>query len=74
LLSSEDGETLWLTYYFKKRKLTVYCMSKSTTDIFSKLKDEGYYSNLIGRYGMDGEMKYREYFGVSKDFSSLFIL
>lgn len=54
----------------KKRKITilmVYCMSKSAMDIFSKRKDEGYYSSLIGRYFMYSGMKYREYFGVSKD-------
>ena len=52
--------------------LLVYCMS--AIDIFSKRKDEGCYSSVTGRYFMDSEMKYREYFGDSKDIFHLFIL
>jgi hypothetical protein len=46
--------------------LMVYRISKSAMGNFSKRMD-GYYSSLIGRYFMDSGMKYREYFGVSKD-------
>jgi hypothetical protein len=42
--------------------LLVYCMSKSATGIFSKRKDRGYYCSLIGRYVMDNETKFREFF------------
>ena len=42
--------------------LLIYCMSEGATDIFKKRKDEGYYSTLIGRYLMDSEMKFREFF------------
>jgi len=31
-------------------------------DILKKRKDEGYYSALIGRYLLDSEMKFREFF------------
>jgi hypothetical protein len=47
--------------------LLVYCMSDSATDILKKRKDEGFYSTLIGKYMMDSEMKFREFFGVSRD-------
>jgi hypothetical protein len=49
--------------------LLVYacCMSEGATDIFSKRKDEGCYSSLIGRYLTDSENKFREFFGVSRD-------
>ena len=47
--------------------LLIYCMSEDATDIFKKRKDEGYYSSLIGRYLMDSEMKFREFFRVSRD-------
>jgi hypothetical protein len=39
-------------------------MTDSPTDIFKKRKDKGYYSSLIGRYLMDIEMKFREFFRV----------
>jgi hypothetical protein len=44
-----------------------YCMSEGATDIFKKIKDEGYYCTLIGRYLMDSEIKFREFFRVSRD-------
>jgi hypothetical protein len=47
--------------------LLVYCMSDSATDILKKRKDDGYYSTLIGKYLMDSEMKFRKFFGVSRD-------
>ena len=47
--------------------LLIYCMSEGATDIFKIRKDEGYYSTLIGRYLMDSEMKFREFFRVSWD-------
>ena len=47
--------------------LLIYCMSEGATDIFKKRKVEGYYSTLIGRYLMDSEMKFREFFRVSRD-------
>jgi hypothetical protein len=47
--------------------LLVYCMSDSATDILKKRKDEGFYPTLIGKYLMDSEMKFREFFGVSRD-------
>ena len=34
--------------------LLVYCKNKSGMDIFSKRKDEGYYSSLIGKYFIVG--------------------
>jgi hypothetical protein len=49
--------------------LLVYCMSDSATDICKKRYNEGYYSSLIGRYLMDSEMKFREFYRVSRDFS-----
>jgi hypothetical protein len=36
-------------------------------------KDEGYYSTLIGRYLMDSEMKFREFFRVSRDIFHLIL-
>ena len=42
--------------------LLIYCMSEGAKDIFKKRKDEGYYSTLIGRYLMDSEMKFGEFF------------
>lgn len=46
--------------------LLVYCICDGTKDIFSKRKD-GYYSRLIGRYLMDSEMNFREFFRISRD-------
>ena len=40
----------------------VCCMSEGATDIFKKTKDEGHYSSLTGRYLMDSEIKFREFF------------
>jgi hypothetical protein len=42
-------------------------MSDSATDILKKRKDEGFYSTLIGKYLMNSEMIFREFFGVSRD-------
>jgi len=42
-------------------------MSEGATDSFKTRKDEGYYSTLIGRYLMASEMKFREFFRVSRD-------
>jgi len=42
-------------------------MSDSATDIFKKRKDEGYYSSLTRRYLVDREMKFMEFFRVSRD-------
>ena len=53
--------------------LLIYCMSEGATDIFKKRKDEGYYSTLIGRYLMDSEMKFWEFFGVSRDIFHLIL-
>jgi hypothetical protein len=47
--------------------LLIYCMGEGAKDIFKKRKDEGYYSTLIGRYLMDSEIKFREFFRVSRD-------
>ena len=44
----------------------IYCMGEGAKDIFKKRKDEGYYSTLIGRYLMDSEIKFREFFRVSR--------
>ena len=41
-------------------------MGEGAKDIFKKRKDEGYYSTLIGRYLMDSEIKFREFFRVSR--------
>jgi hypothetical protein len=56
----------------KKRKdedsdLLVYSMSDSATDILKKRKYKRFYSILIEKYLMDSEMKFREFFGVSRD-------
>ena len=48
-------------------------MGEGATDIFKKNKDEGYYSTLIGRYLMDSEMKFREFFRVSRDIFHLIL-
>jgi hypothetical protein len=50
----------------KDKDLLVYSMSDIATDIFKKRKDEGFYSTLIRRYPMDSEMKFREFFAVSR--------
>jgi hypothetical protein len=47
--------------------LLIYCMSEDAVDIFKKRKDGGYYCTLIGRYLMDSEMKFREFFRVLRD-------
>ena len=47
--------------------LLIYCMNEGATDIFKKREDEGYYSTLIGMYLRDSEMKFREFFRVSRD-------
>jgi len=47
--------------------LLVYCMSDSATDICKKRYDEGYHSSLIGRYLMGSELKFREFYRVSRD-------
>jgi hypothetical protein len=53
----------------KDNDLLVYCMSDSATDIFKKMKDEGYYCSLmIGRCLMDSEMKFREFFSFEGHF------
>lgn len=51
----------------KDNELLVYSMSDSATDICKKGYDEGYYSSLIGRYVMDSDMKFREFYRVSRD-------
>ena len=53
--------------------MMIYCMSEGATDIFRKRKDEGYYSTSIGRYLMDSEMKFREFFRVSRDIFHLIL-
>ena len=53
--------------------LLIYCMSEGATDIFKKREDEGYYCTLIGRYLMDSEMKFREFFRVSRDIFHLIL-
>ena len=53
--------------------LLIYCISEGATDIFKKRRDEGYYSTLIGRYLMDSEMKFREFFRVSRDIFHLIL-
>jgi hypothetical protein len=47
--------------------LLIYCMSEDATDIFGKRKDGGYYYSLLGRYMMDIDMKFGEFFRVSRD-------
>jgi hypothetical protein len=50
-------------------------MSEGAAEIFSKRKDEGYCCRLIGRYLMDNEVKFREFFSEFQEtFSSLLIL
>ena len=53
--------------------LLIYCMSEGAMDIFKKRKDEGHYCTLIGRYLMDIEMKFREFFRVSRDIFHLIL-
>jgi hypothetical protein len=53
--------------------LLFYCMGEGAKDIFKKIKDEGSYSTLIGRYLMDSEMKFREFFRVSRDIFHLIL-
>jgi len=53
--------------------LLIYCMSGGAKDIFKKRKDEGYYSMLMGRYLMDSEMKFSEFFRVSRDIFHLIL-
>ena len=53
--------------------ILIYCMCEGAKDIFKKRKDEGYYSTLIGRYLMDSEIKFREFFRVSKDIFHLIL-
>ena len=53
--------------------LLIYCISEGATDIFKKRRDEGDYSTLIGRYLMDSEMKFREFFIVSRDIFHLIL-
>jgi len=53
--------------------LLIYCMGEGAKDIFKKRKDEGYYSTLIGRYLMDSEIKFREFFRVSRDIFHLIL-
>ena len=48
-------------------------MSEGATEIFKKIEDEGYYSTLIGRYLMDNEMKFREFFRVWRDIFHLIL-
>jgi hypothetical protein len=45
----------------------IYCMSNNATYICKKRYDEGYYSSLIGTYLMDSEMKFAEFYRVSRD-------
>jgi hypothetical protein len=54
--------------------LPVYCVSGGVQQTFSvKEKDYEYNSSLIGRYWMDSEIKFTEFFRISRDFSSLLI-
>jgi hypothetical protein len=53
--------------------LLIYCMGEGAKDIFNKRKDEVYYSTLIGRYLMDSEIKFREFFRVSRDIFHLIL-
>ena len=46
----------------------IYRISEGATDIFKKIKYEGYYSTLIGTYLMDSEMKFREFFSFEGHF------
>lgn len=41
-------------------------MSEGATDIFDKIRGEGYYYSLIWRYLMDFETKFREFSIVSR--------
>jgi len=56
LLQSEDGKLLAAIILEEEEDddLLVYCKNKSGMDIFSKRKDEGYYSSLIGKYFIVG--------------------
>jgi hypothetical protein len=56
LLQSEDGKLLAATILEEEDDddLLVYCKNKSAMDIFSKRKDEGYYSSFIGKYFIVG--------------------
>jgi hypothetical protein len=51
--------------------LLVYCMSDSAADVLKKRKNEGFCSTLIGKYLMDSEMKFREFFSVSRDITCM---
>jgi hypothetical protein len=42
-------------------------MSEGATEVLKKRKHE-HYSNLIGRYLMDSEMKFREFFSFKGHF------
>jgi hypothetical protein len=53
--------------------LLIYCMGEGGKDIFKKRKDEGYYSTLIGRYLMDSEIQFREFFRVTRDIFHLIL-
>jgi len=53
--------------------MIIYCVSEGTTDILKEREDEGYYSTLIGRYLMDSEVKFREFFRVSRDIFHLIL-
>jgi hypothetical protein len=46
--------------------LMVYCICEGAKDIFIKRKD-AYYSSLIGKYLIDSEMNFREFFRISRD-------
>jgi hypothetical protein len=49
-------------------------MSDGATDILKKRRDERYYCTLIEKYLMDSDMKFREFFGVSRDMLYVIIL
>jgi hypothetical protein len=50
------------------RDLLACCMTEGTTDILSKRNMKHItYSTLTGRYLTDSEMKFREFFRVSRD-------
>jgi len=63
----EDLIAAIITEEEEDNDLLVYCMSDSATEIFKKRKDERYQSSLIGRYLMDNEMEFGEFFKVSRD-------
>jgi hypothetical protein len=61
-----EGEDDLLVYCMSDSATYIYCMSDSATYICKK-RYYGYYSSLIGRYLVESEMKFGEFYRVSRD-------